>query len=54
MKLKKKEEYFKPEIKVFRVYMNQSLLTMSGPDVSLEGAGVDESEAEENGDIWNN
>ena len=54
MKEKKKKEYSKPDLTVLRIRMEQSLLTMSGNGVSLQDAGVDESDADDYGDeIWN-
>ena len=55
MKLKKKKEYSKPDLLVFRISVERPLLTMSGKGVSLKNAGVDESEADDNGtDLWGN
>ncbi len=53
MEVKKKKKYSKPDFTVLRISMEQSLLSISGKNVSLQGAGVDENEANENGnDIW--
>ncbi len=53
MKVKKKKRFSKPDLMVLRISMEQSILTMSGNGVSLEGAGVNESDADDNGnDIW--
>ena len=53
MEVKKKKEYSKPDFTVFRIVMKRSLLAVSGDGVSLRGAGVDESEADDNGtNIW--
>lgn len=55
VKVKKKKEYSKPDFTVIGIRVEQSLLTMSGQGVRLQGAGVDESDAEEKGtNIWNN
>ncbi len=54
MKRENKEVYSKPELTVHRIYMKQNLLSMSETEsVSLTGAGVNESDADSNGDeIW--
>lgn len=55
MEVKKKKKYSKPVFTVFRNDMEQPLLVMSSDGVSLRGAGVDESAADDNGtNIWNN
>ncbi len=55
MEVEKKKEYSKPNFSVFRIRGVRPLLTMSGEGVSLQGAGVDENDAEDNGtNIWGN
>lgn len=51
-KTKRKECYSSPEIEVFRIQMEGMILSISGNDASLSGAGVNESDADENGIIW--
>ena len=48
----RKENYFSPETEVFRIQMERGILAGSSYDASLSGAGVNESEADENGQIW--
>lgn len=53
MKTKKKRRYIKPEFTLYRTCMEQPLLVMSSNEVKLKGAGVDESDADDNGnEIW--
>ena len=53
MVVKRKKEYSKPEFTVFELQMEQTLLTMSSNSVGLTGAGVDESDGDDNGnDKW--
>ena len=53
MVVKRKKEYSKPEFAVFKMQMEQTLLTMSSNSVDLTGAGVNESDGDDNGDnIW--
>lgn len=47
-----KEPYLSPETEVFGIQMEGGILTISGNDASLSGAGVNESDADENGKIW--
>ena len=51
-KANKKEDYSSPETEGFRIKMGRSILTVSGNGASLTGAGVNESDADENGTIW--
>ena len=44
--------YSPPETQVSVFQITNGILTISGNDASLTGAGVDESEADENGNIW--
>jgi hypothetical protein len=37
---------------VFKIQMEKGILAISGNDASLSGAGVDESDADDNGLIW--
>ncbi len=48
----RKDYYSSPETEVFRIQMEGGILTISGNDASLSGAGVNESDADENGKIW--
>ena len=43
----KKETYSAPETEVFRIQMERGILSLSGNDASLSGAGVNESDADE-------
>ena len=53
MKVKKKKGFTKPHLTVLKIRTEQSLLTMSGNSVRLEGAGVCESDADDNGNnVW--
>ena len=53
MKKREKEMYSRPELRVLKINFKQALLLMSDANVSLTGAGVDEGNAEENGEnIW--
>jgi len=47
-----KEPYFSPETQVFGIQMENGILNASGKGASLFGAGVDESNADDNGSIW--
>ncbi len=51
---KKRKEYFKPEVEVYSCLVQGGLLAGSnGGSASLTGAGVDESDGDDNGnDIW--
>ena len=48
----KKETYSSPESQVLRVQMERGILTISGRGAGLSGAGVDESDADDNGNVW--
>ena len=48
----RKDYYSAPETEVFRIQMEGGILSISGNDASLSGAGVNESDADENGKIW--
>ncbi len=50
MNKKIKKLYFEPVLQVFKIDMGDRLLTMSGSGANLDGAGVDESDANTNGD----
>lgn len=54
MKRKTKEVYSKPTLTVHRIFLKQTLLSMSDTEeVDLTGAGVDETNADTNGgQIW--
>lgn len=53
MNIEVKKQYFKPEVKVLRLHLERTLLGISGDGVKLQGAGVDESNADDNGtNIW--
>lgn len=54
MEKKRKKKYSKPEFEVYRYLMVGGLLAGStGGSAGLTGAGVDESDADNNGnDIW--
>ena len=52
MKVIQKQVYEEPSSQVIEVKMEQGILTLSGNMVSLIGAGVDESDADDNGSIW--
>ncbi|MBR5735278.1 MAG: hypothetical protein IKX60_00585 [Bacteroidales bacterium] len=52
VKTKTKEPYFSPETQVFGIQMDNGILNASGKDARLLGAGVDESDADDNGSIW--
>lgn len=47
-----KELYVSPEIQVLRLQMRKEVLTLSGNAAGLYGAGVDDSNADNNGNIW--
>lgn len=47
-----KELYVSPEIQVLRLQMRKEVLTISGNATGLYGAGVDDSNADNNGNIW--
>lgn len=47
-----KELYVAPETQVLKLQMEESVLTISGDGARLYGAGVDESNADNNGNIW--
>lgn len=47
-----KEPYLSPETEVFGIQMENGILNASGKGASLSGAGVDESNADDNGSIW--
>ena len=51
MVVKRKKEYSKPEFTAFELQMGQTLLTMSSNSVGLTGAGVNESDGDDNGVI---
>lgn len=51
VKTKTKEPYSSPETQVFGIQMENVILNASG-DAGLSGAGVDESDADDNGSIW--
>ena len=49
----RKVNYEAPCLEVFSVRFEEGLLTLTGAGVSLTGAGVDESDADNNGSsIW--
>lgn len=52
MEVIQKEMYEVPSTKVIEVKMERGILTLSGNGVSLSGAGVNESDADDNGSIW--
>ncbi len=52
MEVIQKQVYEEPSTKVFEVKMERSILTLSDNGVSLTGAGVDETDADDNGSIW--
>ena len=53
MNKKQRRKYSAPLIKVRRIYVEQCFLAASmGLGAKLQGAGVDESSADSNGDIW--
>lgn len=52
LKTNSKKNYSSPETEEFRIQMVRGILTISGNDASLSGAGVDESNADTNGNIW--
>ncbi len=48
-----KEVYSAPETRVFGVRMETGILVLSDGDVDLTGSGVDEGDADDNGNnIW--
>ena len=47
-----KKMYVTPEIQVLRLQMRKEVLTISGNAAGLYGAGVDDSNADNNGNIW--
>ena len=51
MKNIERQFYEEPSIKLIELRMNQSILGLSG-SVGLLLAGVDESDADDNGSIW--
>lgn len=51
-KTNRKELYVSPEIQVLRLQMRKEVLTISGNAAGLYGAGVDDSNADNNGNIW--
>ena len=52
LKTNGKKYYSSPETEEFRIQMERWILSISGNDASLSGAGVDESNADSNGNIW--
>ncbi len=52
VKTKTKESYSSPETQVFGIQMEGGILTISGKGARLFGAGIDESDADDNGSIW--
>lgn len=52
VRAKTKQSYSSPETKVFGIRMENGILNASGNDAGLSGAGVDESDADDNGGIW--
>ncbi|MBR1464180.1 MAG: hypothetical protein IJ604_12525 [Prevotella sp.] len=51
--MEQKKLYSAPEIKVRSMHMEENLLTLSDEGVDLQGAGVDESDADNKGlEIW--
>ncbi len=52
LKTNRNEYYSSPETEVFKIQMEKGILAISGNDASLSGAGVDESDADDNGLIW--
>lgn len=51
MEVIQKQVYEEPSIEVVELRMNQNILGLSG-GVGLFMAGVDESDADDNGSIW--
>jgi len=50
---KRKVNYEAPCVEVFSIRFEEGLLTLTGNKVRLTGAGVDESDADNNGSsIW--
>ncbi len=48
-----KMPYWAPEVRVFRVSLETGILGLSGDNADLTGSGVDESEADDNGNnVW--
>lgn len=52
MEVIQKQVYEVPSTKVIEVKMERGILALSGNGVSLSGAGVNESDADDNGSIW--
>ncbi len=52
MEVIQKQVYEEPSSQVIEVKMERGILNLSGNLVSLIGAGVDESDADDNGSIW--
>lgn len=52
VRAKTKQSYSSPETKVFEISMENGILNASRNDAGLSGAGVDESDADDNGSIW--
>lgn len=52
MEVIQKKMYEVPSTTVVEVKMERGILTLSGNGVSLSGAGVNESDADDNGSIW--
>lgn len=52
-RLIQKDFYSAPRMRVFGVQLEASILTLSDGDVDLTGSGVDEGDADDNGNnIW--
>lgn len=47
----RKKKYLKPKFEVFQLQMNSRILVGSA-NADLTGAGIDESDADDNGSIW--
>ena len=54
MEMKNNERLFyeEPSTKVIEVKMERGILALSGKGISLSEAGVNESDADDNGSIW--
>lgn len=52
MEVIQKQVYEEPSTKVIEVKMERGILALSGKGISLSGAGVNESDADDNGSIW--
>ncbi len=51
--IRNKAYYQEPQVTVFDVNLENAILALSGDGADLTGAGVDETEAENNGNlIW--